>query len=571
MLYTYPTSFTSNTYFKISGFEKRLFSRLGIEPYLPLKSEIVQGLKQENYEGIYKLLNYAMPYDIEREHLIKNRDKIRSIPLEFTWSDSERNEYNKLPTFELKRRMILDKVDMKSIYMPNLKYEKDFIPFPPLPTGAKAKESFTKGFALYNNRDKDSIEASIPLLEDSASAGNYIAHEILGRYYLSVMRNCENQEDVVWERANKSFFNHCNWLCKANLPVGYHLMSKYYEYYRSEFKDILSREDRNIMWERDVENSLKAIELGSYDEMWLLALNTYDLEWVLCLMILTGDQNVLKLICRRLLVNHDNQIADPRRMAILKLAYMLGSEAAYGDCIEIPSSFCGAFAYPFYRERKMGHNEFDELYSTSMLWDKLENSPTRFYGNDGPDYDEEKKVALKPFIDDVVPPSTVWYSPYGALSSYCEERIDDYNAYKNAMYEDLTPLPGLDELAIEYGIFFPTDFPYDEVEAIYKSYPYKDPRNKDMTIENQIAVREKMAEFDYKNSIEYKDANGKFSNIDDVYNFSKSPKFLEDALEYFGYCNALKKRELEMNPYYYKLARPYIFPEEVYKKHPDWY
>ena len=54
MIYTYPTSFTSNTYFKISGFEKRLFSRLGIEPYLPLKSEIVQGLKQENYEGIYK-------------------------------------------------------------------------------------------------------------------------------------------------------------------------------------------------------------------------------------------------------------------------------------------------------------------------------------------------------------------------------------------------------------------------------------------------------------------------------------------------------------------------------------
>lgn len=566
MLYTYPTSFTSNTYFKISGFEKRLFSRLGIEPYLPLKSEIVQGLKQENYEGIYKLLNYAMPYDIEREHLIKNRDKIRSIPLEFTWSDSERNEYNKLPTFELKRRMILDKVDMKSIYMPNLKYEKDFIPFPPLPTGAKAKESFTKGFALYNNRDKDSIEASIPLLEDSASAGNYIAHEILGRYYLSVMRNCENQEDVVWERANKSFFNHCNWLCKANLPVGYHLMSKYYEYYRSTFRSILSSEDRNIMWERDVENSLKAIELGSYDEIWPLAVNTYDLEWVLCLMILTGNPKALKPICRRLLVNHDNQIADPRRMAILKLAYMLGSEAAYDDCIQKPSSFCGAHAYPFYRERKRDHDEFDELYSTSMLWDLLEDSPDRFYGYDGPDYDEEKEVALKPFIDDVVPPSTVWYSPYGALASYCKEQEVDYMDYTNELYEDLTPLPGM-----EHDGCFSINYPYDEVEAIYKSYPYKDPRSKDMTIENQIAVREKMAEFDYKNSIEYKDANGKFYNIDDVYNFSKSPKFLEDALEYFGYCNALKKRELEMNPYYYKLARPYIFPEEVYKKHPDWY
>ena len=285
------------------------------------------------------------------------------------------------------------------------------------------------------------------------------------------MRNCENQEDVVWERANKSFFNHCNWLCKANLPVGYHLMSKYYEYYRSTFRSILSSEDRNIMWERDVENSLKAIELGSYDEIWPLAVNTYDLEWVLCLMILTGNPKALEPICRRLLVNHDNQIADPRRMAILKLAYMLGSEAAYDDCIQKPSSFCGAHAYPFYRERKMGHKEFNALYSTSMLWDLLEDSPDRFYGYDGPDYDEEKEVALKPFIDDIVPPSTVWYSPYGALSSYCEEQEDDYMYYTNELYEDLTLLPGM-----EHDGCFSINYPYDEVEAIYtKSIKY--PKN----------------------------------------------------------------------------------------------
>lgn len=391
MLYTYPSSFKSNTYFKMSRFEKRLFSRLGIEPYLPLKSEIVQGLKQENYEGIYKLLNYAMPYDIEREHLIKNRDKIRSIPLEFTWSDSERNEYNKLPTFELKRRMILDKVDMKSIYMPNLKYEKDFISFPPLPTEAKAKESFTKGFALYNQGDEQAIEASIPLLEDSASAGNYIAHEVLSRYYLYVMEDCGNPKNVVWERANKSFFNHCNWLCKANLPVGYHLMSKYYEYYRSTFKDILSREDRNIMWERDVENSLKAIELGSYDEMWLLAVNTYDLEWVLCLMILTGNPKVLEPIYSHLLNNYADQVADPRSMAILKLAYMLGSEEAYDYGIDTPILLFKRYSYPFYRERQRNHEELGRLYSTSNLYDNVNSSPDRFYGYDGPDYDKEKK------------------------------------------------------------------------------------------------------------------------------------------------------------------------------------
>ena len=52
---------------------------------------------------------------------------------------------------------------------------------------------------------------------------------------------------------------------------------------------------------------------------------------------------------------------------------------------------------------------------------------------------------------------------------------------------------------------------------------------------------------------------------------SESDTISDYVFEYLGYANALKKRELEMNPYYYKLARPYIFPEEVYKGHPEWY
>ena len=52
---------------------------------------------------------------------------------------------------------------------------------------------------------------------------------------------------------------------------------------------------------------------------------------------------------------------------------------------------------------------------------------------------------------------------------------------------------------------------------------------------------------------------------------SENNTLSEHIYEFISYANALKKRELEMNPYYYKLARPYIFPEEVYKNKPNWY
>ena len=67
-----------NSSFEVGDFMKVFFKSQGITPYLPLKSEIVKNYKQKVYKGNYKLWNYAMPYDIESEHLKQHRDKIRA-------------------------------------------------------------------------------------------------------------------------------------------------------------------------------------------------------------------------------------------------------------------------------------------------------------------------------------------------------------------------------------------------------------------------------------------------------------------------------------------------------------
>ena len=282
-----------NSSFDVGDFMKVFFKSQGIKPYLPLKSEIVKNYKQKVYKGNYKLWNYAMPYDIESEHLKQHRDKIRSMPIDFSWTESEIKEYEKLPSDDLKRKMILDKVDMKSLYLPNLKYEKDFINYPPLPTDAKAKEAFKKGFELYNTGG-DAVEASIPYLKSSAEAGNYISHEVLSRYYLKKMQSCDTMEDIVWERANKNFMAHCQWLQKANLPVGYYLIQEYYSHYVEINEDNMSDKDIDKIYDdRIYPNMIKALELGSYDLMYDLAINDIDLEWALGVMLLTGESKVL--------------------------------------------------------------------------------------------------------------------------------------------------------------------------------------------------------------------------------------------------------------------------------------
>ena len=543
-----------NSSFEVGDFMKVFFKSQGITPYLPLKSEIVKNYKQKVYKGNYKLWNYAMPYDIESEHLKQHRDKIRSMPIDFSWTESEIKEYEKLPSDDLKRKMILDKVDMKSLYLPNLKYEKDFINYPPLPTDAKAKEAFKKGFELHNTGG-DAVEASIPYLKSSAEAGNYISHEVLSRYYLKKMQSCDTMEDIVWERANKNFMAHCQWLQKANLPVGYYLIQEYYSHYVEINEDNMSDKDIDKIYDdRIYPNMIKALELGSYDLMYDLAINDIDLEWALGVMLLTGESKVLDSMFYNL-SDDENYPASPRNVAILKLALMLGSKETLNYFLMQQNH--NFFSYNTYNNHFFFQDPIEdhaqlmtcgEIVSTRSMCEKL----------------LEKDSFLIPEIDKYIPASTVLHSPYASMSQQFDIIENKYNEalYKMGYYE------APDKESFKFK---------DQIWNHYLNFPYKDPRSKYTTLENKIVYRKLLEESDWSNAlVDYdimdpKDKSFIEEKIETLLERSESDTMSDYVFEYLGYANALKKRELEMNPYYYKLARPYIFPEEVYKGHPEWY
>lgn len=563
-----------NSALYVGDFMKSFFKSQGIEPYLPLKSDIVRGIKQVNYEGNFGLWNYAMPYDIESEHIRKHRDEIRLFPVEFNWTDSELREYESLPSDDLRRCMILDKVDMKSLYLPKLRYEQDFIEYPPLPSNERAKNDFAKGFELYNKGyDNEEMRGlSIPYLESSASAGNYISHEILSRYYLDKLGSCDSMEDVLWERSAKSFMHHCKWLQNMNLPVGYYLMSRYHKHYLSINRDKIRGRDYDIMYdERIYPNMIKALELGSHDLMWELATSNRDLEWALSYMLLTGDSNVLNGIIGSARENGDLS-ASPRNIATMKLGIMLGSHSAIKHTVGLMTG-C------------LFHKEYKECY---FFQDFIEKDNYLLLSTTGMHSDKTKcqsykylceKSFLVPDIDKLIPASTILYTPYCSLDRISYLRGNKYN-----------------KLLSSYGYHRdPKNFSKDKMFEIYKDFPYKDPRSSYSTMEQKIEFRKLMRISETYNSLddgirnenreELEETFKKFGcddfkveyeeilkdNIDELVERSEEGMISEEVYDFIGYANALKKRELEMNPHYYKLARPYIFPEEVYKDHPEWY
>ena len=121
------------------------------------------------------------------------------------------------------------------------------------------------------------------------------------------------------------------------------------------------------------------------------------------------------------------------------------------------------------------------------------------------------------------------------------------------------------------------DFPKEKILSLYKDFQYKDPRSKFSTLKHKKLYREALEENDSDNSLDDNDVfdpeDKEFAKerIEKLVERSENNTLSEHIYEFISYANALKKRELEMNPYYYKLARPYIFPEEVYKNKPNWY
>ncbi len=555
--YGYKSKIVNSSLY-VENFMKAFFTSQGIKPHLPLKSEIIKGIKQPNYNGNYKIWNYAMPYDIEKEHLKRNRDKIRSMPIDFSWTESEIKEYEKLPSDDLKRKMILDKVDMKSLYLPNLKFEKDFINYPPLPTDEKSKNNFAKGFGLYTKKDAASVNASIPYLESSAAAGNYIYHELLGRYYLSVIKNLNNTKSAEWEKAYKKLMEHSQWLCKVNLPVGYYLISEYDIYHTNLNKNSLSQtEIKSIYNNKIYPNMIKALSLGSYDLMYQLAANNMDLEWALTLMLLTGESHVISGMIKSLKDRIEIPVT-PRNMATIKLALMLGSHTTLeiflgrGDT-KNTYMFNRNFKSCFFYQDPTPEYNYTLLSKSSQIVSTL-NTCEKYLN---------EKSFLIPEIDKCIPNSTVLFSPYGNIESLFSMTDYEYNGL-------------IDDLGY-YEYENSKDFPKEKILSLYKDFQYKDPRSKFSTLKHKKLYREALEENDSDNALDDNDVFGpedkEFAKerIEKLVERSENNTLSEHIYEFISYANALKKRELEMNPYYYKLASPYIFPEEVYKNKPNWY
>ncbi|MDT3694734.1 MAG: hypothetical protein ROM03_10005, partial [Mucispirillum sp.] len=123
---------------------QELFNLQKVSPYLPNKKEIgifegVEEIEKDKVSSRYA--KKVMPWDIENEHIIKNREKLRSMPIGIKWTEEEMEQFNSLSDVKEKRDMILKKSELKSVYVPHLKWDKEMIKYPNMPHDAESKEN----------------------------------------------------------------------------------------------------------------------------------------------------------------------------------------------------------------------------------------------------------------------------------------------------------------------------------------------------------------------------------------------------------------------------------------------
>lgn len=101
---------------------QKLFDLQGVKPYLPDKKDIVEFETDDILTKRYK--SKVMPWDIEEEHMVKNRERLKAMPIGIKWSKEELEKYNALTDIKEKRDVILKKSELKSVYIPHLKWDK---------------------------------------------------------------------------------------------------------------------------------------------------------------------------------------------------------------------------------------------------------------------------------------------------------------------------------------------------------------------------------------------------------------------------------------------------------------
>ncbi len=540
---------------------QELFRLQGIKPYLPDKKEvdaefqhIIKEYPKDSIRSYY--LYKELPYDIEKQHLLEYREKIRQAPIGIRWTKEELDKFNSLSDVKEKRAMILKKSELKSVYIPHLKYEKEMIEYPNMPHDAESKAFFKDGLEYFNNKEYDK---AFVLLQKAAFKGNYVATYLICKISLkrlekSPYRNLyfdyidtyavdlrpHNMSKLLekttygdYKKAYKDMQDTLRQielagieLEKRGLPMGPYLQAEVYYHYLKHF----SRHRFDSRYRKEyVKHIVRAANMGSYDAYMRLAHEGADLEWVLCAMISSLDYKCFDEFIRNF--NTDvREYTSPRNLAIVRLAAMWGSNYAM-DCLTFGET--GNFLSVYKNQILNGHPngaiympDNEELYRRKIY--------NQFYGEETGVFDG----TLIPELDTIFPPKPVIHSPYG-----------------NTMYIHTI-------LKWDKTIKHPLDKTATEADILaFREYLHKID-----TEENGSFLGGIWGEHILEKNKEYIES----SNIHDE-RANMIMDFPNGSDEFIGYLNTLKLRELKQNPLYYPSGRPYIYPASVYKKHPDWY
>ncbi len=527
---------------------QELFKLQGVKPYLPDKensqSTILKNIfsKEENLDKRYQ--SKMLPWDIENAHLIEYRERIRQAPIGIRWTKEELDEFNSLSDVKEKRAMILKKSELKSVYIPHLKWEKEMIKYPNMPHDAESKDNFAKGYKLLQEKKYDE---AFPYLNKASNAGNYAATQLLAKILLHRLNSEEfdkkmyylvkqfyNGDIESWLQKNpevnkklldkhdailKDIRTLALMLDKQNLPMGQFLLAEIEFHYLDKMSySIFDTRYR----ERYIYHLMRAANMGSYDACLRLAVITCDLEWALCAMIISHDYKCFDEFVAKF-INDTFEYASPRNLAIVRLAAMWGSNYAM-DCLTFGAS--GNFLTVFKHQILGGHPQgaiympdSEELYRRKIY--------NQFYGKETGVF----QGTLIPELDTIFPPKPVIHSPYGITP------ILQYVLKRNPSLIHPLSLLASEETMIAFR------------KRLY-----------------EMEIGEEWIEINLEKTKEYQARKRK----NDARR-SMAMVTVEDIDRLFGYLNVIKLRELRQNPLYYPSGRPYIYSANIYRKYPDWY
>ena len=521
---------------------QELFKLQGVKPYLPDKENSQDTIAKKILSKEKKLdIHYQskmMPWDIENAHL-----RIRQAPIGIRWEKEELDKFNSLSDVKEKRAMILKKSELKSVYIPHLKWEKEMIKYPNMPHDAESKDNFEKGYKLFQEKKYDE---AFPYLNKASNKGNYVATQLLAKILLHRLNSDEFDKNMYYwvkqyyngdiekwlqnnPEVNKKLLDKHDailndirtvalMLDKQNIPMGQFLLAEIEFHYLDKMSyTIFDTRYR----EKYIYHLMRAANMGSYDACLRLAVTDCDLEWALCAMIISHDYKCFDEFVAKF-SNDTFELESPRNLAIVRLAAMWGSNYAM-DCLTFGAS--GNFLTVLKHQILGGHPQgaiympdSEELYRRKIY--------NQFYGKETGVF----QGTLIPELDTIFPPKPVIHSPYG-----------------------ITPI----------------------LQYVLKRNPsLVHPLSPQATEETNIAFRKRLYEMEKGTWLETNLQNTKEYQARKRNNDARRSMAMvtvEDIDRLFGYLNVMKLRELEQNPLYYPSGRPYIYSANIYRKYPDWY